>query len=757
MPDKKEIDKIMEKEGVDRETAWKIYQNKRDLDLTPEQIRMFQLELGDQTELFLAEECGLDFPLDKKYKIRFRREGNRFIYCLVDENNRETLQTETSLNFYRNERKRHEFYKNIKKAYIKATGEESKKRMEQIDHLLEEILLKIQKNSALTTAYKVGKQSTWETRETKETKGKQQEYSIHGSGGIYQDLVIEPIGGYRYVYNYKGKKGVSSVDYDPETGVSSIEIEGENFFFSSPPLKECIFRVPSEESIRKYVNGEYPLKDAPELFRELVNYFKIFFDLPQSFYYEIVAIACLQSWVVDILYTVFYLCFSASHGSGKTAFLEALSIVVRHGFLAGNISSASVARIIDKYKLTLLCDELDTISQNRDNEVYQIFRLGYKKGNLYVRQKETGKGGYTEEVIDPFSFKAYTIHSKVEPALATRSIEVPLRMSDDTRLPVINIAKEQYGFPLFEDLFFYYLEHGSSLPGCFSCFQPPKNARNKGGQQEKNLSPIVSFVSRVAGGPIERGVHIKNSVRDELFNGLVESFTGEEIEILRNFFGRNEELFFVCLQICKMFKISRLDALQHVFKSKIQLEGDDNVFIGLLRDLLREIYFNNKHDTKFILADGEYEDCFCYEKTKAYREFRQRLMDEGFSPIGPAKFDEYLMTLGFSRGVNIRKERFQVEGKQTSRLALIFDDEVRRKLEVDMEIKKSPKEFREEFGRELNQDFFNEYYQNRYGESEEELYKELVTFGLLDYLTEDELRRYIRRAVEYDIERWGDR
>jgi len=53
--------------------------------------------------------------------------------------------------------------------------------------------------------------------------------------------------------------------------------------------------------------------------------------------------------------------------------------------------------------------------------------------------------------------------------------------------------------------------------------------------------------------------------------------------------------------------------------------------------------------------------------------------------------------------------------------------------------------------------FFNEYYQNRYGESEKELYGEMVTFGFLDYLTEDELRSYIRRAVEYDIERWGDR
>ena len=284
----------------------------------------------------------------------------------------------------------------------------------------------------------------------------------NGAGGIYDDLVIEPLGDYRYIYNHDGRKGIARAVLDPETKTWDLELENMRYFFKSAPLDVIPFKIPTDLSIEQYLNGTFHLKNSKEIYQEVIQYLKVLYDLPGDFYYHIIAIGTLQSWIIDLLYVVFYLCFSARFGAGKTAFLEGLAIISRHGFLAGNISPSSIARTTYSKKLTLFGDELDVKAKGSDNETYLTYRQGYKRNNPYVRQKET-QNGYVDEIIETFGMKGYSIHGKGEDALSTRSIEIPLRISNDTTLPILNMFKDQIGTPLFEDLFFWYLEHGSML------------------------------------------------------------------------------------------------------------------------------------------------------------------------------------------------------------------------------------------------------------------------------------------------------
>jgi len=64
------------------------------------------------------------------------------------------------------------------------------------------------------------------------------------------------------------------------------------------------------------------------------------------------------------------------------------------------------------------------------------------------------------------------------------------------------------------------------------------------------------------------------------------------------------------------------------------------------------------------------------------------------------------------------------------------------------EIKESSEKFKEKYGRTLDQDFFNEHYQMNFGEDEEKLYNDLVITGLLDFVDEDELKDFIKKAKE---------
>ena len=483
------------------------------------------------------------FPLKigrEKCQMKIRLEGDKFFYCIIKDNI-EGLETKVSIDFYQDEEKRRKFCKNV----INTLGGENKKRKEKIKKSLEEILLEIQKKNIFKIELEPGNGETWKQR-----KLRKRDYFIHGAGGVYDHLVIEPLGDYRYIYNYNGKKGISQVSFNPKTKESTIDVEGDTFYFTSEPLKDVLFKVPSEESITAYLNGNYKVKTSKELYTAIVNYLKILYDVPSAFYYHIIAIGELQSWIIHLLNVVFYLSFSARFGAGKTAFLEGLGTISHHGFLAGNITSSSLARMTNKYKLSLFGDELDVKAKGKDNETYLVFRQGYKRGNPYIRSKETNQG-YTEEIIDVFSFKGYSVHSKSEDALATRGIDVPLMISTDKTLPILNMFKEQLGFPLFEDLFFWYLSETFPL---FEVFSNWKRKRKRGPTEGKN-----DFVSSVSPFPRFYALNSKEikKIRENLFSEYTKIFSKEEIKTLKKFLGRNEELLFVALSVCKIFKIDK--------------------------------------------------------------------------------------------------------------------------------------------------------------------------------------------------------
>ncbi|MCK5030748.1 MAG: bifunctional DNA primase/polymerase [Thermoplasmatales archaeon] len=80
---------------------------------------------------------------------------------------------------------------------------------------------------------------------------------IKGSGGLYDNLVIEPLGNLRYLYNYNGKKGIAIANYDKDTKQHTLGIDNEIFFFKDQALKKVIFEIPSEETIQQYIKGKY--------------------------------------------------------------------------------------------------------------------------------------------------------------------------------------------------------------------------------------------------------------------------------------------------------------------------------------------------------------------------------------------------------------------------------------------------------------------------------------------------------------------
>lgn len=517
---------------------------------------------------------------------------------------------------------------------------------------------------------------------------------IKGAGGVYNNLVIEPLGNLRYLYNYRGKRGIATASYIKDTDQYTLGIKDKTFFFENKPLKKVLFEIPSDHSIQKYIKGKYKTKSSLILFNRVVKHLEILYDVAPEFY-PLITVGCFQSWLRSKLPAVFYLGFTAKHGGAKTVFLEGLAIVSRHGLLAGNITSAGVGRLTEKYELTLFADEIDARTKGKDNELYEVFRIGYRRNNPYIRLKDS-KNDFDEDVCDPFGFKAFSVHSEIEKALKSRSIEIPLRTSQNTKLPILNLYKEQIGKPLFEDLFFWYMENIKNLVSTVSiaCFDVFSSKEVDGNRGNRSSDTSVAPVSIVSNGFCLNKDDIEK-IRQKLFNEITKDFTENELNILLKFFGRNAELLYIAITVCKALNINIATELEKTFTYKSENENaqSDHYLIGLLRDLLNSIYksFSGEKtpELTFIedlevhqIKEGEFRNCIYCGKTAVYEKFRIMLKDKDIRPVGPGTFAEYLLELSFNDNINIKKERFGDDGRQLLK-ALIFDNVVIQQLGIN--------------------------------------------------------------------------
>jgi len=507
-------------------------------------------------------------------------------------------------------------------------------------------------------------------------------YSLHPGGGIIHELslIFEPIGGYRYLYKYRDERGIALAHFNKDTNRYYLDFDDVTFPFDGKPIDKVLFAVPSKQAISEWINGRRRERSAAEIFQDLVQYFEVLYDVADPVFLKIAAIGQFQSWVLPALNAVFYLGFSAKYGGGKTAFLEGIAQVSRHGCLTGNISGAAVARLAERYQLSLMADEIDVKSQSKDNEVYLLFRQGYKRGNFYVRLAGDSSSGYEPDIFDPFGFKACTFHDDIEKAFRSRTFVIPLRTSNDTALPILNLYKRDIGQPLFEDLFFWQMDN---LLDVVASVASPKIVSNSSMMQQANRleNGLVADVADVAQVP---GVSV-GDIRQKMLQQLVTDFSREQVELLKKYFGRVEELLYIALRVANIVGVDLQTELKAAFDMKKQeaFLHSESYTIQALSDLLVEKYNNVKGFDEHRLNRGAYAGCVFVKKADVYEDFRLALRSKDVRPPDVSTFNGYLKELGFDENINIRRERF--EGHAHPMLALIFDSVALRALGLEDE------------------------------------------------------------------------
>jgi hypothetical protein len=486
------------------------------------------------------------------------------------------------------------------------------------------------------------------------------EKPIKAIGGIIEEFNIfyEPIEFPYFLYNKEGEMGISKAKkgISPDSHFKKliekdyIIFDDKKFIFDETP-KDPIWAVPTLDEAKDLIDGIYPIKSGKDIFLMIRDSLNVLYEVIDERDFSLISLGIIQSWLKHILDAVFYLGFEAKRGSGKTKFLEGIIPLSYHGYLAGDLTGSGIARLIEKYGLSIAIDEVD---QKPDSTI-DICRQGYRKGVPYIR---CDPPNYEPKIFDVFGMKYFTFYKLADMALHQRTIIVQLKPTKDERISLINRYVTEFSKQLNTKIFFWYIRNCHrfsllSLPSLpyFSLFlQENKNLKN----DEKRL---------------------------KLFNELTRTYDKEQKKFLEGLFGRNQELAINIILLAEILEYNELlNILKEKFTEKQELDSitESTAHREVLIEVLTEIY-RESNLKNYILSKGGFGGCVYVPKKEVLREFQDRLETNRLSRVSIKTYDSLLLDLGFQDSLNISRQYF----KNNNVLCLIYTQDIKKSLGIE--------------------------------------------------------------------------
>ena len=179
-------------------------------------------------------------------------------------------------------------------------------------------------------------------------------------------------------------------------------------------------------TLRNVEPWEHPVNGAA-LLNEIAMFFEKFVVLPTCAAY-VLAVWCLQTWCYELFdFAAIVAVWSPEHECGKGRVLDVTEKIVRRPFRTSNTSAAVLYHVISKGNLTVLVDELDSISDEQRNAVCNILKGGYQSNGTTHRMTERS-GEQVEVEFPTYCPKMIATITLDKLDKATRSRTIGIRM-----------------------------------------------------------------------------------------------------------------------------------------------------------------------------------------------------------------------------------------------------------------------------------------------------------------------------------------
>ncbi len=164
----------------------------------------------------------------------------------------------------------------------------------------------------------------------------------------------------------------------------------------------------------------------PELYKLIKDEYEYYLDFPDERYHALMTCFVIYTYFYPMFFNAPILQFWGEMRTGKTKNLAMLEAMVFNPVNSANISSASVFRLVESRRATILFDESeDLMTADRSREIRNMLLAGTGKSGETYRQEKGADDNYKTQSFRVFSPKVIAHIAGIDaPALLSRVIRI---------------------------------------------------------------------------------------------------------------------------------------------------------------------------------------------------------------------------------------------------------------------------------------------------------------------------------------------
>jgi hypothetical protein len=219
----------------------------------------------------------------------------------------------------------------------------------------------------------------------------------------------------------------------------------------------------SLEGIRAWLEGA--TVNPSEVYESVRQAWQRYIEFDNQDFYDLIALWSIGTYFFHLFNTYPYIYVGGLKRTGKTKILTVASFLCFNAIFTNNISTASLYRLTQSGRCTLLLDETEKLSsKERAEELRNLLLAGYKKGApVYRTEKKSGER-LTPEAFNVYTPKIICNISGIEDVLEDRCI--PIIMKRGKNRDIINRepdGAEQAWIKIRDSLYMLYLQYASEF------------------------------------------------------------------------------------------------------------------------------------------------------------------------------------------------------------------------------------------------------------------------------------------------------
>jgi len=195
----------------------------------------------------------------------------------------------------------------------------------------------------------------------------------------------------------------------------------------------------SLESINAFLNGA--TVDPLEVYQNVKNAWMTYIEFQNPDLYDFLTLWTIGTYFFHLFKAYPYVYFGGIKRSGKTKALTVAYLMCFNAVFSCNISTASLFRLIQSGRCTVLMDETEGLNNpERKQDFRSLLLSGFKKGARVYRTEKTSKERLVPEAFEVYSPKMIANIRGIEDVLEDRCIVIIMRRGKNRA--IINVEPD---------------------------------------------------------------------------------------------------------------------------------------------------------------------------------------------------------------------------------------------------------------------------------------------------------------------------